>query len=273
MAEYIKFRLTAAKVSVTVAFLGLLSGLAAKTGLARSPAATPAAAAQLPNWAPKLSLSGLPANLQDDLTKLEGTIVNVYKKAEKDLGALTVKLEKDYYTRSQANSTFISIKNTGKFVIKGETVGNSNELGGLPASGFVQGQGQVGTGALQELTGASPRQTLLTVPGTNGEIIVVCQPAPASIGGIEVLIHNGTKQSLPAVQDQPASSRPDSPITLKAGGDTQLTVIDPSVAPQVQLHLQTFPTAGFNQVLTLTISAESAANGVSVVGQVLNGDG
>ncbi len=40
-----------------------------------------------------------------------------------------------------------------------------------------------------------------------------------------------------------------------------------------QLHLQTFPAAGFSHVLTLTVSSEPTGNGLSFVGQIVNGAG
>ncbi len=269
MARYIKFRLSAAKMSVSMAFLALLGGLTARAGFARAPSETHSTTARTDKWLPKLNLNGLSPALQGDLTGLERAIGTVYAKDRGSLSQLTAKIEK-VYTKQQANATFLSIEKANKdFYVKGESVANSNELGGLPADRFIQGNGNVATGALSGLHAGSARQTLVTVPGTNGEIIVVCQPAPAGGSAIQVLIHNATSQAIPAVQDL-GEAGGSKPITIAAKGDTPLTTIG---TVSSQLHLQTFPTAGLNQVLTLTISGEPGPNGVSVVGQLLNGGG
>ena len=164
-----------------------------------------------------------------------------------------------------AGSKVPTIDKANSFYEKGATVANSGELGGLPASRFIQGNGHVSTGALSGMADGSARQTLLSVPGTNGEIIVVCQPAPVGQpGGIQVLIHNGTSQGVPAVQDGAADHAKGCRRHL-ADHDRRRT--------RSQVQLQTFPTSALSQVMTLTISGEPTPSGVSVVGQMLNGAG
>jgi hypothetical protein len=254
MAEYIKWRLSAAKLSVSMAFLALVGGLAAKTGVARSTSGR-SVASRPDKWLPVLDFKGVSIAIEKDFQAIEKTIAKVYDKEQKAISAVEVKF-RGYYTRQQANQTFYE---------KGATVANSGELGGIPASRFVQGNGHVSTGAVSGMGDGSVRKTLLSVPGTNGEIIVVCQPAPVGQpSGIQVLIHNGTSQGVPAVQDGLAR-------TLTAGGDTLLTTISGNTPEQVQL--QTFPTSSLSQVMTLTVSGEPTPGGVSVVGQMLNGAG
>ena len=105
---------------------------------------------------------------------------------------------------------------------------------------------------------------MLTLNGTQGAIIVVCRSLPA--GGTEVVLNNGTNSTIPAVQDENGGQSAQKPL---APGPNTLTTI----SGNDQFTLQTFPTPGFNQVLTLTVSAAKTANGVSFVGQMVNGDG
>ncbi len=66
---------------------------------------------------------------------------------------------------------------------------------------------------------------------------------------------------------------------MESFGQDQRISIPPGIntyvvfkAPE-EFHLQTFPVPGFNQVLTLTVSAAGGANGFQVVGQMLSGNG
>ncbi len=259
MAEYIRFRLTSAKIGVTMALAALIGGVADRAQ-AQSQSAAPGKPAPL-----FVKLTGITGPVRSVLAKIEQKCVTLGN----EIGSLEKKVRTDYYTKDQIGKVYLKDATANaEFLKKADTAANSRLLDSKPANAFVQSASDatVATGALSSLGGAGGTQTLLVAPGTNGEIIVVCRPAPVGQpAGIQVLIHNGTGFTLPAVQDQNGH---DSSMPL-APGDTPLTTI----TGNTQLHLQTFPTSGFNRVMTLTVSGEKGANGVSVVGQMLNGDG
>jgi hypothetical protein len=272
MAEYIKFRLTVAKAGVTMALLGLLGGLAERAG-ADQPRTTEAHAAKTISWTPKLSLKGITGNIRASFVTIERDFASLYAKENKalasDVSSLKhlISVAKDNaYSKLQSNATFLSKTDAGKEYLKIDgKAADAAALGGVPAVQF----GMVGSGAVSMGDG-SVRQTLLTAPGTNGEIIVVCTPNPTpGAAGFTVSITNNTGVLLPAVQDVGVNS---TQVSL-APGTTDLMTFPTGAATAEQLHLQTFPTAGFNRVLTLTVSAEGTGNGVSFVGQMLNGAG
>jgi hypothetical protein len=269
MAEYIKFRLTVAKAGVTMALLGLLGGLAQRAG-ADQPRTSEAHAAKTISWTPKLSLKGITGNIRASLVTIEKDFASLYAKENKALSTdvaslkhLITAAKDNSYSKLQSNATFLSKSDAGKVYLKIDgRAADAAELGGVPAVQF----GMVGSGAVSMGDG-SVRQTLLTAPGTNGEIIVVCEPVPGA--GIGVFLTNNTGLLVPAVQDIGGQSQQ---ISLPPGQTTLLhTFATGAVAGQ--LHLQTFPVTGFNQVLTLTVSVEGTGTGVSFVGQMLSGAG
>ena len=271
MAEYIKFRLTVAKAGVTMALLGLLGGLAQRAG-ADPPRSTEAHAAKTISWTPKLFLKGITGNLRTSLVTIEKDLSSIYAKEQKALTAdvsslkhLITAAKDNSYSKLQSNATFLSKADASKEYLKIDgKAADAAALGGVPAVQF----GMVGSGAVSMGDG-SVRQTLLTAPGTNGEIIVVCEPVPRAPGSGS-FVTNNTGVLLPAVQDvdghehSRSRSRRDRP---------RCSHTFPTAANADQLHLQTFPAAGFNHVLTLTVSGEPTGNGVSFVGQMLNGAG
>ncbi len=138
---------------------------------------------------------------------------------------------------------------------------------GSTAQDFVQGTGGVAPAPLTFAPGSSCPQTLLQGPGTNGAIIVVCTPHAVAAASTFRSSTTRTPSALPAVQD--LNGQMNSPDPIPRGGSTLMTISGPK-----QIRLQTFPASGFDQVLTLTLSAEPAADGgFMVVGQMLNGAG
>jgi hypothetical protein len=81
------------------------------------------------------------------------------------------------------------------------------------------------------------------------------------------MLHNANASALPAVQN--VNGADPTAITIPASNGTHLTTI----TDIEQYHLQTFPAPGFNEVLTLTVSGETTANGITIVGQMLSGAG
>jgi hypothetical protein len=292
MAEFIRFRFSAAKASVTMAFLALLGGLTAKAAAERSQHDVQAREAKTISWSPKLTLNGLSGNLKTALITVQKDLANVYYKEQKDIAsvlykehkdivsvlykehkdfsALTNTLDANFFNKDQASATFLTQADATKIYQKqDQPATNSLELGGMSANQFIRGTGGVSTHVLT-ISGNSPSQNLITAPGTNGEIIVVCAPAPGSANGVIVTLHNGTSMDLSAVISQGASLKP---TPVPAGMDTLLGTFTSGAG---QLQVQMFPatpSTGANQVFTLTVSSELSGNNTLVVGQMVNGDG
>ncbi len=275
MAEYIRFRLTSAKLGVTMALAALIGGVADR---AQAQSAAPGKPAPL-----FVKLTGITGPVRTVLAKIEQKCITLGN----EIGSLEKKVRTDYYTKDQigkvylkdatANAEFLKIRDAttefvkkadalAEFVIKGETVANSNELGGHTAQEFIQGTGGVVTGAVTVQPTSGP-QMLLQGSGSDAAIIVVAKPNTSPGGGVDVMIHNSGASALPAVQD--VNGQAPTPITIPADNGMKLTTITGTE----QFHLQTFPAPGFNQVLTLTLSGEITGNGISIVGQMLGGAG
>jgi hypothetical protein len=269
VAEYIKFRLTAAKVGVSMALLALIAGVAEKAS--SRPAvvkATPAASDLF------LKLGGITGGVKTALVKLEDKWI----KLDTALSKFEHKVTGNYYDKHAINGSFLKIKSANasflkiddanaKFLPAAGTAANASKLGGLAPDAFVQGHANVVSGAVTVGPGGSA-QTLLQVPSaTQGGIIVVCRPTPGA-AGVQLSITNTTNVTIPAVQD--AGSDPTA-VELSPGSTT--LKLPPSPAATQMLQLQTFPTSALNEVMTLTVSIEpqGALGQTSVVGQMLIG--
>ena len=286
MADYLRFRVTAAKAGVSMALLALIGGLAARGESAPAAVnATPAASTGL-----FLKLGGITGNARTSFLKLEQKVRGI----DDTLASLEHKLARSYYTEAKVNSTFLKIRDAGaqylkirsadtsflkiddaakiyltssdagaRFLKIDGTAANANALGGQAPGAFFQGRGNVVSGAVS--FGDGSVHPLLSTPGG---IIVVSVAANAD--QFQLTIHNGTNASLPAVQNVDGGTP--AAITL-APGDTVLPAVQRSVADQVQL--QVFPNAGagFNNVMSLLVSLERAVGQTqtAVVGQLFTG--
>jgi hypothetical protein len=287
MADYIRFRVATAKLGVSMAFFALLAGLAEKaraTPLATKPPATAGVLAQIAR-------------------KAGGTREQIaIQKLDSALGGLEHKLAKSFYTTQKVNQTFLKIKSANTEFLKIKSANtdflkidsananflkiddanasflkiddanarflkidgvaaNANELGGQTADAFFQGNGNVISRSVTPPAGQT--QQLLSLPG--GIIVVsVSNPAGASP---QLIIHNASGVSLPAVQDI-AGNAPTS-VTLAPNQDHPVSL----TGAVNQLHIQIFPSgAAFPDVVTLMISSESPQSGtIEVVGQAFTG--
>ncbi len=294
MAEYIKFRLTAAKVGVSMALLALIAGVAEK---ARSGppqvTATPAA-----NF---LKLTGLTSAISGNFVKIEAKFLKI----ESSLLKFESKVAKSFYDKSAVNAKFLKITDANKKYLKltdanakflkiddanakfrkiddasakflkiddanaqflkvGGTAADSSKLGGMTPDAFVQGRGNIVSGAVTVPVSANGSPQPLLQAQTPAGIIVVSVSANAD--GVRLTIHNGTGVALPAVQDGNGT-----PLTLDPTQDS--TVRLGAVGSANQTHIQVFADGSVRQALTLIVSsAQPAAGGaVSVVGQMLIG--
>lgn len=291
MADYIRFRLAAARVGVTMAFVALLAGLAEKAR-----AATPGgagASAGLLRPAP-------PGTFQRDIStpSVGGLDRVVIQKLDSALTSLEHKLNTSFTTTHKLNQTFLKIKsaNTEFLKIKSadasflkidaanasflkiddanneflkidSTAANASELGGLTPDAFFQGAGHVVSGSAA-VTQGGPTARLLTLPG---EIIVV--NAVDTVGAnLELVLQNNSSVGLPAVQDN-AGQPPAAPFTIPAnGGTVSVPVTTQNGAGQV--HIQIFPAgAAFPDVVTIMVSSENLTGGSTqtLVGQAFTG--
>lgn len=281
MAEYVRLRLTAAKVSVTMTFLALLAGI---TERARAN--------------PLVTRPGTSANfLQDAAFGGSGGGSKLVLKLDSALSTLEHKLSTSYYTRHKLNQTFLKIKSANTEFLKirsantnflkiddananflkldtanGEflkidtanneflkldgTAANAGELGGQAPDAFFQGHGNVVTGALN-LPHNSTSGQLVALPGG---IIVVKGTANSDEAVLDLVNNTGT--ALPAVQNGTA-------MTL-APGDNQLAPLTNGSAHQ--LTIQILPGGSFQDVVTLIISADPAGNNATeLVAQAFTG--
>jgi hypothetical protein len=263
MAEYIRFRVHAAKVGVTMAFFALLTGLAEKARAATPVASQASSAAAIPGVG--------------SLLKIDTVLVKVENKLDK----LAIKLTKSYLTAHKVNDTFLKIKkadseflkiseaadwwvkvNAGFLKVDG-TAANAQKLDGLTSSSFVQGNNSsIVSGALPAVQTTS--EPLLTLPGG---IIVVSVAHPPGAGSV-ITFHNASNTDLTMVGPQNGQA---APITLKAGQDTSVPVMG---ATTQDLQFQIFPGGGFTSVVSILIALTpnpSNPGQIEAVGQAFTG--
>jgi hypothetical protein len=287
MAEYVKFRLSTAKVGVSMALAALIGGIAGRVGTSQPAVRVTPASAQ----GSFLKLSGLTGDVKSSFIKLEYKLF----KLERDLTFNFLKISdanRRFLKIDAANAEFSKIdaafsKNEAAIATLGAdflklsdasadflkidaTAANSNELGGLTPDAFVQGHGSVLSGAatVPVTTSGTPQpQLLLALPGGSLTVSV-----DADSNGVHVIFHNATGADLQAVEDSPSGGY-DIPTaqTLTAASDTTITLSQGAN----QLHLQVFPNSALNEALTLILSSEptpgASPSSFSVVGQLLTG--
>jgi hypothetical protein len=278
MAQYIKFRLTAAKVGVSMALAALIAGIAEKVH-----AAPPVIRAQPAAIDSFLKLDGITGESKNDFLKLElkynklnglitgveRQLTKVYKKAVVNAEFLKIDTANSEFLKTDdASAEYLKIADASSEFLKiGGTAANSSELGGLAPDAFFQGHGNVVSGEAS-VTGSEKSQQLLSTP--DGTLTV--QLATNSDGAPYLNIHNGGSDSLPAVQDLGEADIGTTTSSSTIGpGNNQIQLGGQQAN---QLHLQIFPTGNFNEVVTITVSAEPAASGggYTAVGQMLLGN-
>jgi hypothetical protein len=245
MAEYVKFRLATAKVGASMALLALIAGVAEKARAATSPTAKPAASGGI-----FLKLSGIGTTIASDFGKVEKKLFKLdsaISSLDKKWLKLSSTLSKSYYSAHKANATFLKITDAGtqylkvtdanaKFLKADGTAVNAQKLGNLSPNQFFQGNGNVVSGVLGNLTQQS--QQLLSLPG--GIIVVDISQTPGA--GPTLTIHNGTAGA--GVAEYNGQTR-----AIAPSGDTVL----PAVQDQNEVRVQIFPSAGFNNVVSILI--------------------
>jgi hypothetical protein len=270
VAEYIKLRMTAAKAGVTLALMGLIAGIAERAQASPQRAGSASVASFLKLHGLSSAISGNFLKIEKKLLKLDTAIASIDDKWVK----LENTLSKTFYNAHKIDTTFLKITDASaqflkiadanaKFLKLTDTAADSNKLGGVPATGFFQGSGNVVSGALSSL-GQSPQQ-LLSLPGG---IIIVTIANPPGAGPI-LTIHNGTANTLAgavAMGDGSVSQA----LTLKPNGDTLLPAVQ---NPAAEIRLQIFPGGSFTNVVSILIglTPNPSTNQPEVVAQAFTG--
>lgn len=281
MAQYIKFRLTAAKVGVSMALMALIAGIAEKVQTASAHIQAGPAADVRATTAVKidfLKLGGISGGvknafvtLEDKWIKLDNKFIKLtneltlnYNKVISDISSNFIKLTDDitqsvgglqnelltsFYSKQQTDSTFLKVIDADQ--------------------DFVQGHGNVVSGLA---TVAQPNQSAPLLSTPDGAITV--EFGLNSDRTPVLTITNGTNNALPAVEDMS-----EQPVGAGTSESMSSQALQPGRNPislggnLTQLHLQIFPSVGFGQVVTLTVSVEPAPSGGGflAVGQLLTG--
>ena len=276
MAEYIKLRLTAAKVGVSMAFIALLGGLAERARANPSSAEQPASAHFLTDT---LSPPGGGASrlviqkLDSALARLEHKLSTSFETTHK-LNRTFLKIKSantEFLKIRSANTSFLKIDDANANFLKiddanneflkiDSTAVNANKLGGLTPDAFVQGGGHVITNAISSLAASNTPTSLLTVPG--GVVLSVVN----TVGnGVQIEIANPTSQVLTTVVDNGTGV---TEHDLRPNAMTSLAV----TGIPAQLHIQVFPNSGLSEVVTMIVSVENSTTQLpSFVGQAFTG--
>jgi hypothetical protein len=283
MADYIKFRLAAARVGATMAFLALVAGLAERARAASPPERTAnflrEASSPLGNINTTLvlkldsALAKLEHKLETSFTtthKLNQTFLKIRSANSEFLKLKTA--DSTFLKIDDANSKFLKIDDANTSFLKiddantqflklGATAANSGELGGLTPDAFFQGSGHVITGSLSAIgTTSGPGSQLLSLPG--GIIVVFIVNVPAAPP--ELVIQNNTGTALESEEDG---------FGVRPIGATGTTAIPfPAMSNNgSQIHLQIFPAGNLPDVVTIIASVENVGGPLSAVGQAFAG--
>lgn len=286
MAEYVKLRLTAAKVSVSMAFLALLGGLAERARADQSSAEPPASA----HFLKEISIpKGGGANriviqkLDSALAKLEHKLSTSFETTHK-LNQTFLKIKSantEFLKIRSANTSFLKIDDANASFLKiddanasflkiddanneflkiDSTAANANRLGGLSPDAFFQGTGHVVTGSVSSLAVGNTPTQVLPVPG--GIVVSVANTVGS---GLQLQISNPTSQTLAAVIND---GRSVSEHDLNASAMTSLAI----TSVPAQLHIQIFPNSGLAEVVTIVVSVEESTTQLpSIVAQAFTG--
>lgn len=262
MADYIKFRLTAARVGVSMALMALIAGIAEKVQ-ASSPEvhATPASL----NFSKITSSNLVPAvqsvnkkviKLNTALLKVENGLARNYLKI-RSANASFLKVtdaNANFLKITDATAQFLKISDANlKFLKMDGTAANSALLGNLRPDQFFQGRGNI---LSSEVTLNAGQQALMG----DGSVRVLVGLDPA--GQPSVTLENDTSSSLnfTLIGGRAGSS------SIPSG---QQVAITPT---QGQMDIQLFGGGGgAGKIWTLTISALSGQGGQTFVGQMLIG--
>jgi hypothetical protein len=264
VAEYVKFRLTAAKIGVSMALGALIAGIAemARSGPALHHAAKSALFLKLEGISGETKAAFL--KLEDKWIKLNSLLVkidhkltsNYYDKRGVDANFLKITNANTQFLKiGDANASFLKITDANAEYLKIDgTASNSLKLGGLTSDAFLQGKGDVISGAVS--VGPGQSQQVLQMPGGAISILIGLNQ-PGGPSGPSVTIQNNTSALLPAVQMGDGGTQS---LDLPAHGSKQAVLNLQQTAHEVQVQI--FPNAGggFNDAVSILIALEPDPN-------------
>lgn len=269
MAQRIKFRLTAAKVGVSMALAALVGGLVEKLSSGRDELQITRASAP-GNF---IKLGGLPQKIRIDFQKVEQKVITLEKKWVKlnqnsvalgsELAATEQKLVKDYLTGQQIDATFLKTSTAEAKFLKITTAAAEYLKIATAKNEFIQGRGGVVSAATRALADGSVTQ-LLKSP--DGGLVVSLKTDP---NAISVNIDNTTGALIPAVQTTDNGTPQSRNLTP---GNNVIRLASPLTAHHLQL--QTFGDGSSHAATTLVLSSEAAPSNLKepqVVAQMLIG--
>jgi hypothetical protein len=275
MADYVRYRMAAAKLGVTVALLGLIQGVAAKVaGAEQKPANAHEAAAS--NF---LKLEGLSASVANAFLKIELKLDQTVSSIDRTLSKSYLKLktaDSTFLKLRTANSTFLKIDAANSSFLKIDSANttflkiddannrflkidspaaNSQKLGGLTPDAFFHGKGNVLT---NELTNVTADDTPLL---SDGSLAVLVSPPPLMTpGNGSVTLENGTGADMVATYGE-------NTLTVPANGTASAINLSGH-----QIDIQVFDPATPGKVWTITLSEVVANTGTVFTGQMLIGN-
>jgi hypothetical protein len=304
MAEYIKFRLTAAKVGVSMAFLALLGGLADK-----SKAASQSAGAHVLRQISLPTGGGLDRiviqKLDTALLKIENKLASAYFTAQKidstflkiksaDSSFLKIKsANTDFLKIDDANSNFLKIDDANTDFLKIDNANseflkidsaNSEFLKiddantqFLKATGTAANSSELGGLAPDAFvqgkgTVVSGFASVTAANNVDKQVPLIASPDGAiavlvfiDSGTVTLAVQNKTTSDLPAVQDTNGTPQTH---TLIHGESTPFVISQGASESTIQI----FPAGSSTDVITLTVGVDPVAGAATgVVAQMLVG--
>jgi hypothetical protein len=225
--------------------LGLAVAIAtASLGIAGSPLATAA-----------------PHFLTQRTTRTSGGEIRQLRRA---LARLEHKLSSTYYTRKKINATFLTIRAAGNSFVKiGATAANASALGGVPASSYFHGRGNVLAGMTTLTTNGSSAPLL-------GDTSLSVQAAITSgvAGAPRIVLENLTQSNMRFTASGSSGTSPSGTSTLPPGAAGEVTIAPDldSTTGTAQVNIQAFSATG---VRTLTVSVLPSGPGDGFTAQML----
>jgi hypothetical protein len=280
MARYIKLRVTAAKVSLSMALFALIAGIAEATqGTAPKVTAQNAAVDAFLKLSPNNFLK-----LDKQFLKLDKTLRSVehklatsyYSKHKIDTTFLKIDAANlNFLKITDANLNFLKITDANlKYLKIDGTAANANKLGNLTPDQFVQGHGGVLTGSMS-ISDTPAQPTAMMGDGSVKVLIGLYQPPAGGPALPQVTLENDTSASINFTFN--GGTLNGSPTTTISGNGGQVSLLPAVQSPNTlgaggQLDIQMFGGGGgAGKTWTLTVSNIPGNGTHTFVGQMLIG--
>jgi hypothetical protein len=306
VAEYIKFRLTAAKVGVSMALLGLIAGLAERaqakprierhatasftekghklvpltvvlSDLQRFDAGCAGNQSRQPefNFTKKTALTCLLANGVYDVAWAVGKFNKALTNFEHEVDAKIYKLtsaDAAFLKITDANTEFLKITDANAEYLKIDAANSQFLKVGATAANSSELGGLTPDAFFQGHGNVVTGAATISTDSQSRTLLalpggIIVVSVAANADELTITVTNNTGALIPAVQDGDST-----PITIAPGqSETLPAVVNNAQAHQI--HLQLMPNSSFADVVTLMISSEPSptGSGIEVVGQAFTG--